>query len=206
MKQVIFFTIACIFYLLNTSCTKEIVRTMYLHDTLTVVKPVGLVKADTIYSVDITSDTVIQVKHDTLFITKTYTDSVKIIDTVIVTKSAFGDYKGDSVKIYISSDSGLAIYSVEVADVTSLDPSSGYGSYYTAYPKPGDMYVTVPNYPLSVVFVDVRYAKPTSCYVDLAGFQYEHILTDHIPFTSEGLASFQYVLIQGIFSVKARNY
>jgi hypothetical protein len=196
-----------ILFFLNTSCTKEITHTIYLHDTLSVVKPINFVTSDTVVKQDVTSDTVVQTRHDTLIITKYFTDSIKVIDTVYVTKSIFGDYKGDSVTISTIEDSGLTIATVQVSDMTSINSSGGYDRQYTGSPDLKTGLITVPNYQISIVRVDVKYNGTTGCHVDLIGFQYEHILTDNmIHFVNEGfLSSFQYVVIQNIFTIRART-
>lgn len=204
MKKLLFLLpIACFL-----SCTKTVVRNFYtpVHDTLYKAAPFVLQSTDTVIKADVTTDTLLQVKHDTLVITKTYTDSVKIVDTVVVVKSFFAEYKGDSITIQTEADSGLKILSVEVDNMETYDPQSGFSQYFIGVPDPKTHKITVPNYPISDVGVSVQYDHPTSCYVDLAGFQYEHILTDHIPFTSQGRASYTYVVIASIFTIYARNY
>lgn len=189
------------------SCTKTVVRNFYtpVHDTLYKVAPFILQSSDTVIKADVTTDTLMQVRHDTLIITKYFTDSVKVIDTVYMTKPFFGDYKGDSVTIPVYSDSGLRITSIEVDDQQSYNPSTGFTRFFIANLDSRVHKVTVPNYPLSTVGIEVKYDHPTSCYVDLSGFQYEHILTDHIPYTSQGRASYTYVIISSIFGINARN-
>ena len=204
MKKITLF-LTVVVYVLHTSCTKEIEKIAYLHDTVSIIKPVNLLSSDTVRKHDIASDTVIQTRHDTLIITKHFTDSVKITDTIYVTKSFFGDYNGDSVTLSVREDSGLSVASVEVYDMTSINSSGEYGRSYMGVPSGGS--ITVPNYPLSSVRVDVKSSLNYGCHVDLAGFQYEHILTaNQIHFTNIGfLASFQYVIISGIFTIHARE-
>lgn len=136
-------------------------------------------------------------------------DSVYLTDTLYLTKPFFNPYKGDSVSIETLADSGLSIGNIRILDMTSLDSEGNYQREFNGSPDPITNYIRVPNYPISIVQVSVKYQDMTiNCYMDLVGFQWEHILTDNrIHVVPNGwLASFEYVVMQKVFLIHARNH
>lgn len=188
------------------SCTKTVVRNFYtpVHDTLYKVAPFVLQSTDTVVKTDVTSDTTIMVKHDTLIITKTYTDSVKIIDT-IYSYGFIPDYKGDSNTVSIYTDPAQPAYitTMRVADLTSYNPNNpeGYDRYFDGVPVNNK--ITLPSYPLAVVIIQFR-GMTKGVFPDLVGFEDSHRIENRIRYegTADGQARFQYVDVSSIFTIE----
>lgn len=137
----------------------------------------------------------------TVFLTQT--DSV----ATITVKPFYPPYNGDSVQIPTQADSGLFIATVQVINMANTDSAGNMTQMFIGSPDSVSGMITVPNYPISVVKVSVTYQNIMNSYVDLVGFQYEYILTDNrIHITPNGwLASFQYVVMNQVFLIHARN-
>lgn len=188
---------------LTVGCTKTVVHNFYtpVHDTLYRAEPFVIAHTDTVFKKDLHTDTTIEKIHDTLFITKTSIDSIKITDTVYLTSLNLPPYQGDSVLIFVIVSYGkpdpLVLKHLRIDDMTMP------GRYFEGMPDSvGRLWI--PNYPLSSITAQVT--NMTDAFVlRLESFEFDHAVESRVRFEGQSPSETETAIINYVAVETASN-